>query len=284
MLKPLVTISIPTYNSEKSLELSLRAIKNQTYKNIDINIIDGESVDKSIEVARSFGIKDIKIYKGSLLAARYEGVKIAKGKYVLIFDTDQILNHDSIENAITLAENKKLDMIALEEVPYKTSNFLEKLFNCDRKLINTINDLSPFSGAIMPRFFNTSLLKKAYSNIPKEFFKNTGGPDHAIAYYESWLLSKKIEILPNAVKHIEPNSLPTLFKKFYRWGFTSIDAHSGKYHELMSRKERFRTGLFTKGLILESFGSILLLILKGVPFKIGYFTAAVQKSIKKLHN
>lgn len=281
MTKPLVTISIPTFNCGKTLQMCLEAIKNQTYKNIQIDIIDGASKDKSIEVAKKFGINDIKICRGSLLEARYMGVKNAKGKYTLMLDGDQILSPDSIKNAVYLAENRKVDMLAFEETSYNTSNFLEKLFNSDRKLINTINDLSPFTGVIMPRFFNTSLLKKAYSNIPKDIFENTGGPDHAIVYYEAWLLSKKIQILPHAVRHIEPNSIFTILKKFYRWGYTSVDAHSGKYHDLMTKKERFRTGLFRKGLILESFGSILLLILKGIPFKIGYFYGIIQKSIKK---
>lgn len=281
MTNPLVTISVPTYNRARSLKLCLKAIKNQTYKNIHINIVDGASNDNTIEVAKEFGIKDIKICKGSLLEARYVGVKNARGKYILLLDSDQILNKNAIERAVDMAEDKKLGMIAFEEVPYSTSSFLEKLFYCDRKLINAINDLSPFTGVIMPRFFNTSLLKKAYSKIPKDIFYKTGGPDHAIVYYESWKLNKKIGILLDAVKHIEPRSIIALLKKFYRWGYTSVNAYSGKYRNLMVQKERFRTGLFTKGLILESFGSILLLILKGIPFKVGYFTAVIESSIKK---
>lgn len=277
MTKPLVTISIPTFNSGKSLKLCLEAVQKQTYKNIEVNIIDGASKDNTREIAYQFGIKNIKICKGSLLQARYEGIQQARGKYVLILDSDQILNKNSIERAVVLAENQKFDMLAFEEFPYSTKTFLEKLFDCDRKLINAVNDLSPFTGVVMPRFFNTTLLKKAYANIPKEIYLNTGGPDHAVVYYESWLLSKRVGILTNAVKHIEPNSLSIFLKKFYRWGYTSIDAHSGKYHDLMTKKERFRTGLFTKGLFIESIGSIALLILKGIPFKIGYITGSIKK-------
>lgn len=280
MSNPLVTISVPTYNSEKTLKRCLDSIKNQTYKNIEINIIDASSKDQTISIAKKNGIKKIKICNNSLLASRYEGVKMAKGKYVLILDSDQILNYDSIEQAVKMAQSQKLDMLSLEEIPYSTKKFLEKLFDSDRKLINAVCDLDPFTGVILPRFFNTTLLKKAYAHIPKDIFETTGGPDHAIVYYESWLLSKRIGILKNAVKHIEPSSLPVFLKKFYRWGYTSIDAHSGKYHDLMTRKERFRTGLFTRGLIIESFGSIMLLVLKGVPFKIGFYAATFKKRFK----
>ena len=115
------------------------------------------------------------------------------------------------------------------------------------------------------------MIKKAYSNIPKRIFSKTGGPDHAVLYYEAYKISKKIGILPNAVKHLEPTDIIPFIKKYYRWGFTSVEAHIGKYNKLLVRKERFRTGLFSKGMIIESLGSIILLILKGVPFKAGYF-------------
>lgn len=281
MTKPLATISIPTYNSEKTLSRCLQAIKDQTYKKIEINVVDAASKDQTLTIAKKFGVEHIKICKSSLLASRYEGVKMAKGKYVLILDSDQILNPDSIERAVTLAESNKFDMLAFEELPYSTEKFLEKLFDCDRRLINAVENLDPFTGVILPRFFNTQILKRAYANIPREIFKNTGGPDHAVVYYEAWLLSKKIGILRNAVKHIEPNSPSAFWRKFYRWGYTSVDAHSGKYKELMTQKERFRTGLFTNGLFVESLGSILLLIFKGVPFKIGFLVA---KSKKHLNN
>jgi len=280
MNSPLVTITLPTYNSTATLVICLKSIFNQTYRNIEVNVIDGGSKDNSIEIAKKFGVSNIKILKGSLLEARHEGVKLAKGKYILIFDSDQILQPDSIERALNLIEGKNLDMLAFGESVYKKDTFIEKLFNLDRRLINRINDLSPLTGVIMPRFFRTELLRKAYENIPKSMFPNTGGPDHAIVYYEARKISKKIGVLPKAVKHIEPRTLIQMWPKFYRWGYTSVDAHFGKYKRLMIQKERFRTGLFTKGLVKESMGSILLLILKGLSFKLGYYIGRLDKRLE----
>lgn len=287
MANALVTITIPTLNSGKFLQYCLDAIKNQTYKNIEINIIDGVSKDNTVEIAKKYDVKKIKIYDGSLLQARYEGVRWAKGDYILILDSDQILEFDVIERAVDMAEIQGLDMLAFEEEGVRAGTLIEKLFEADRKLINKVNDLSPLTGVIMPRFFRAKLLKKAYGNIPSEMFPNTGGPDHAIVYYESWLLSKKVGILPNAVRHIEPSTFRQLWKKFYRWGYTSVDAYLGPYHNLMVQKERFRTGLFNRGLMKESIGSIVLLLLKGIPFKVGYYKGKlerflVQKGIKVL--
>ena len=278
MRLPLVTITIPTYNSARTLKICLGAIKRQTYKNIAVNIIDGNSKDNTVKIAKSFGVKELKKLDGSLLQARYEGVKMAKGKYTLIFDSDQVLEKTALARAVEKMEKEKLEMLVFEEDVYKTDTWVEKLFQMDRKVINTISDLSPFTGTAMPRLFSTDLLKRAYKKIPESMFVHTGGPDHAIVYYECSRMSKRIGVLPKEVKHMEPSSLGHLMRKFYRWGYTSvIDENFGKYKEVMKRKERLRTGIFTHGLIIESIGSIILVGLKYVPFKIGYHVAKLKK-------
>ncbi len=271
MRKPLVTISIPTLNSAKFLKSCLNAIKNQSYKNIEINIIDGGSVDSTIDIAKDMGITNIFSYPYALLGARFEGVKQANGEYVLLLDSDQILDQRAIERAVTLMDKQGYDMLILEEEVYKPKNFFEKLFQLDRELIHSVKDFSPYTGVMLPRFYKTSILKKAFSAIPSELLKAVGGQDHAIIYFEAWNLSQRVGIVPNAVSHIEPNSLSEIWRKFYRWGKTSVNARYGKYNELISKKERFRTGMFQRGLIKASIASFLLLILKGVPYKIGYF-------------
>jgi glycosyltransferase involved in cell wall biosynthesis len=51
-MNPVVSINIPTYNSERTIEICLKAIKKQTYKNFEIIIIDGNSKDKTLECWR----------------------------------------------------------------------------------------------------------------------------------------------------------------------------------------------------------------------------------------
>lgn len=281
MSKPLVTITIPTYNSAETIDKCIKSIKNQTYKRLEINIIDGYSSDKTIQILKKLKVGDINLFRGSLLGARIKGVGLAKGKYTLILDSDQILQKSSIERAVRLSEEAGVDMVNFKESVFKAETLIEKLFEMDRRLIETVNDLSPFTGVIMPRFFKTSLLKKAYNNIPKKFYPSTGGPDHAIVYFEAWKLSKKISSIPNAVKHIEPSTLKRVWTKFFRWGYTSTEVRTIKeYKNLMEKKERFRTGLFKKGLLIESAGSIALLIIKGIPFKLGYYTSKLTKLIE----
>ena len=276
MINPLVTITIPTLNSAQHLGRCLQAINDQTYRPLEINIVDSYSTDITLAIAAEMGVRDILHYRGYLLGARHEGVKRARGKYVLILDSDQILEKTAIQRAIHLIEKSKANMLVFEENVYQKETWLEKLFDLDRRLFNAVGDLDPYTGVILPRFFETKLLKKAYQHVPKEIFSKTGGPDHAIVYYEAWSITKNIATLPNAVLHIEPSDFLQFWRKFYRWGYTGVKARSfKKYQRLMQRKEWFRTGLFTKGLFKESIGSIVLSLLKGIANKSGYFAAKI---------
>lgn len=266
---PLVTISIPTFNSEKFIGLCLEAIKKQTYQNIEVNIIDGNSKDRTIDIVKKYDF-NVSICKKALLGARDEGVKIANGEFILLLDSDQILEETAIERAVNKV-NEGFDMLVLKEDVYRNKNFIEHLFQADRDLVHAVKDFNPMTSVMLPRFYRTDLLKKVFQGIPVDVKNEVGGQDHAIIYFEAYRLSKKVTLLPSAVKHIEPNSLMAIWKKFYRWGYTSVGARKNKYTRLIDKKERFRKGLFGKGLFNKSLMSILLLLLKGVPYKVGYY-------------
>ena len=272
---PLITITIPTLNSGAFLERCLQAVKSQTYNHIEVNIIDGGSIDNTLEIAKKYKVGYIH-YPHALLGARNEGLVHAKGEYILLLDSDQVLLPKTLQAAVKEIK-KGYDMLILEEGVYEKKTFIEKLFHADRRLINIVRNYSPETGVMLPRFYKTSVLKDTFRSIPKSIQEQVGGQDHAIIYYEAWKISQKVGYVKNAAAHIEPNSLRKIWKKFYRWGYTSVDAHYGKYDSMLKKKERFRTGLFQKGLILESFASILLLLLKGVPYKTGYYMAKYHK-------
>ncbi len=74
---PKVTVTIPTFNSAGSLSLCLKAIRAQSYHNVEISIIDGKSSDDTVAIAKQFGVKNIYFYKGGLLGSRLQGIKHA---------------------------------------------------------------------------------------------------------------------------------------------------------------------------------------------------------------
>jgi len=90
---PSISVVIPTFNSEKTLEMCLESIVNQDYPKdkIEIIIADGGSVDRTIEIARKYTNKifDNPLKTGE--AGKAVGVKKAKGDIIALIDSDNIL-------------------------------------------------------------------------------------------------------------------------------------------------------------------------------------------------
>ena len=88
----LISIVIPTYNSEKTIKRALNSVLNQSYKKWEAIIIDSYSTDKTIELIKSYRCKKIKILYVSknkgLAKARYIGIKEARGNIVAFLDSD----------------------------------------------------------------------------------------------------------------------------------------------------------------------------------------------------
>lgn len=273
--EPWVTISIPTMNSGKFIDRCLEAISSQTYKQIDINIIDGGSADETVDIAKAHGV-EIFTYGGGLLGARELGARIARGSIIVLLDSDQILEPDAIERSVTTLRDH--DMLVLGEDVYSNRTFVEKLFHYDRKLVHSVKDFSPYTGVMLPRVYKKQLLRGAFSAMPMQVLEKVSGQDHAIIYYEAWKISQRVELVPAAVKHIEPANFIAVWRKFYRWGYTSKDAHLGEYKEMIQKKERFRKGMFKPGLFVASLGSVMLLILKGIPYLAGLMTARLKRT------
>jgi len=82
--KPLVSIIIPTYNSEKTLAKCLESIKNQTYRNIEVIIVDRFSKDSTIEIARKYKVRVLQ-FNCERAKAKNFGLRNAKGKYVFFY-------------------------------------------------------------------------------------------------------------------------------------------------------------------------------------------------------
>ena len=102
MSNTLITVIIPCYNAEQYIGATITSVMNQTYKDIEIIVIDDGSTDTSKEKINSFNDKRIKyhyqINKG-LSAARNKGMSIALGGYFSFIDSDDICN--TISNIIS---------------------------------------------------------------------------------------------------------------------------------------------------------------------------------------
>lgn len=114
----LVSIIVPVYNVEKYIGDCLQSIFNQTYKNIEIIIIDDKGNDNSINIVKK--MMKFSPFKYSIIEqnenrgvseARNEGIMRAEGEYIFFLDSDDLISDNCIEVLIENLLNRDADLI-----------------------------------------------------------------------------------------------------------------------------------------------------------------------------
>jgi len=234
----LVSIVIPTRNSAQTLGPCLEAIAAGTYRNVEVIVADCGSTDKTLEIAARFGAKIVTCVGKRTLGARSAGVEASRGQYILLLDSDQFLEKTSIERAVQCMND--YDMLIFEELSYEPKGVMEKLAAANKELVHKVGDVDPYTGEVIPRFFKSEILKKAYQAVP-ETLHTVWTHEDAIFYCEAWHVAgkPKIGFIPNAVYHRELRSLGQLIKKNYRYGkLAKAMVNMGYYQDLVSRRDR----------------------------------------------
>lgn len=115
MKNDLVSIIVPVYNVEKYLKKCVDSIINQTYKNLEIVLVDDGSTDNSGKICDEYAKKDSRIkvihkQNGGLSDARNVGIDNSKGKYITFIDSDDTIENDYVEYLYSLLKKYKTNL------------------------------------------------------------------------------------------------------------------------------------------------------------------------------
>ncbi|MGV9316271.1 glycosyltransferase family 2 protein [Streptomyces sp. NPDC003691] len=100
---PLVSVVVPNYNYGRALELCLRAAQAQTYRPLEILLVDDCSTDDSVAVAESLGVRVVSTGVNSGVAVtRNTGAAHARGEIVVFVDSDVAMEPDAVANAVAM--------------------------------------------------------------------------------------------------------------------------------------------------------------------------------------
>lgn len=130
MTQPLISIIVPIYNAEQYLEDTLKELINQTYKNLEIILVDDGSTDNSPAICDRYSsehnnIKVIHKKNAGVCAARNNGISSAKGDFIGFCDSDDLPDRDLYETLYNLIRDNSAD-ISMVDVKIILPNGAEK--------------------------------------------------------------------------------------------------------------------------------------------------------------
>lgn len=140
----IVSVIVPVYNTEKYLKRCLNSLINQTYKELEIIIVNDASTDKSDQVINDFLLDDPRVKcirhpeNRGLFQARITGVQASSGDYVAFVDSDDYVSIDWFRLLVQKAAEENAD-ITVGEWCYEYENGIKEYLNLDPFRIEDIN-------------------------------------------------------------------------------------------------------------------------------------------------
>lgn len=233
----MVSVIIPVYNSSKTIIKAIDSVLNQTYKELEVIVVDDESIDDTLSVLHSYDDEDrVKIFhikhSGCVYAYSY-GIKKAKYDYIMMLDSDDEYRLDYVFKMINLMIEKGVDSVvaAYDIVNGSFKNTMYNKLNTGTYLTSKINKIcnKAFSNQfdIIPVRYNHIYKKEIITSFIDEINVNVRQREDNIFNYLYLKNSYNIYVdndINSYIYHVNPNSITNNFNVslFYEFLY-SID-------------------------------------------------------------
>jgi pyruvyl transferase EpsI len=218
---PLVSVIIPVYKVEEFIHECIDSVINQTYKNIEIILVDDSSPDNCPQICDDYAKKDPRIRvihkeNSGLSDSRNVGLNISSGEYVYFLDSDDYIEKDAIETLLSEARYHSADVVFFDarvigninNPSYPVDIYLRKeLYANPLKGIDMLSKLlryREYRAAVYLYFIRKNILEKN-----QLFFYSGIIHEDELFTYKLFLYSKTIVHLPEALhnRRIRENSI-----------------------------------------------------------------------------
>ncbi len=173
----LVSLIIPVYKVEKYLNKCVESVVNQTYKNLEIILVDDGSPDNCPNMCEAWAKKDSRIKvihrkNGGLSAARNSGIEVAKGEYFCFVDSDDYVAKDYVKSLYESLKSNNADMAICEvtEVNEKYNviddkKTRERLTNCVKTGLELLDLILPAKTYAYVVAWNKLYKRELFNNL-----------------------------------------------------------------------------------------------------------------------
>lgn len=202
--KMLISVIIPVYNVENYLRRCLDSVLNQTYKNLEIILVDDGSTDGSAAICDEYLLKDnrIKVFhkeNGGQSSARNFALDIMQGEYICFIDADDLIHIDMIKDLYDCAVSNDADMslCGIREFDEKNIPDYLKRQTVECKVVDRNNALLMYDGKygiIMSSPCNKLYQKSVFENIRFPLKRKL---EDLATIYKVYFNCKKIAVLSN---------------------------------------------------------------------------------------
>lgn len=169
MCKDLISIIVPVYNVEKYIDKCLYSLVNQTYKNIEIIIVDDGSPDNCPKICDEWAKRDDRIKvvhkeNGGLSSARNVGIDNAKGEYLAFVDSDDWIDLNTFEFAYKMISSDGYDLATFALLPEFDTETKQCISDYDinvcnqKELFNLILDTDYVCGYAWNKLFKRNIV------------------------------------------------------------------------------------------------------------------------------
>ncbi len=185
-MKPGISVIIPTYNEEISLPLLLNDLSKQSNKEFEVIVCDGNSKDKTIDLAKEFE-KHLKLTvklspKKGVAAQRNHGAMHAKGNHLVFLDADMRVRYDFIQKLYNSIHTHKRLLYIPTHIPDSSKTEDELLYNIQSFFIEISHHTKkPFTYGPAVMFLRT-------------FYEHLGGYDEDIFAEDQEIIQRAREI------------------------------------------------------------------------------------------
>lgn len=264
MKTPKISVIIPVYKVEKYLKKCINSVIKQTYKDIEIILVDDGSPDACPEICDDFAKKDSRInvihkQNGGLSSARNAGLDIAVGQYVYFLDSDDYIEPNTLEIMIKKMRDNSIDIVIGGVKPFfegkiKPNNFdnMVNYFSVfDKQVILDANQILQLPVIACEKLYKKSIIDEYnlrfdeglinedeafnwYYNtkikfgifVPNKFYNYLIRPDSIVGNKQKGQkIGDLLQIVDKVYEHLKTYKLLSKYKrKFKHWATSMINS------------------------------------------------------------